>query len=268
MKWIKPYIPPIIVDIFRIFTKKYGYFGSYDSWDAARKESSGYDAGAILEKVKDATLSVLRGEAVFERDSITFHVPEYSWELLSCLLWIATKEKNTLRVVDFGGALGSTYSQHKKWFGRLETSWNIVEQEHFVKTGKELFLNSDVQFFSSIEDVPLDKTSSTIIFSSVLQYIERPDELLKRVMDQQFKYIIIDRTTFIASGRDRLVVQRVPPQIYEASYPCWFFDEHKLLDTLSSRYEVVCSFSALGGEIHEPGGVSGSYKGFFLKRKD
>jgi hypothetical protein len=36
---------------------RYGWFGDYPSWDAARAQSDGYDAPLILERVKQATRS-------------------------------------------------------------------------------------------------------------------------------------------------------------------------------------------------------------------
>src|SRR6187431_804796 len=46
--------------------------GNYQSWDEARRASVGYDAPAILEKVRVATLKVISGEAACERDSVAF----------------------------------------------------------------------------------------------------------------------------------------------------------------------------------------------------
>ena len=71
-KLITKLVPPLLLDIYRNSQRKYGYFGIYDSWEEARKHSSGYDSDKIIEKVKDAALKVKNGEAAYERDSIVF----------------------------------------------------------------------------------------------------------------------------------------------------------------------------------------------------
>ena len=47
------------------------------------------------------------------------------------------------------------------------------------------------------------------------------------------------------SGRpDRLAVQRVPPEIYPASYPVWFFSRERLLAHFAGRYGIVREFAS------------------------
>ncbi len=52
--------------------KQSGWSGDYPSWQAALQKCNGYNANNILLKVKDATLKVKKGEAVYERDSVIF----------------------------------------------------------------------------------------------------------------------------------------------------------------------------------------------------
>ena len=69
----------------------------------------------ILDKVLAATLKVKQGQAVFERDSVLFDEIEYSWPLLAGLMWAAASNGGKLNVLDFGGALGSSYYQNRKF---------------------------------------------------------------------------------------------------------------------------------------------------------
>ncbi len=61
-----------------------------------------------------ATRKVVAGEAVYERDSVVFDHLEYAWPLLACLLQIAA-ERRSLRVIDFGGSLGSSWRQNRRF---------------------------------------------------------------------------------------------------------------------------------------------------------
>ena len=83
---IKDLIPPILIKGGKtLFGNRYGWKGSYDSWEAAQKVSSGYETQVIINKVKESLLKVKNGEFTFERDSVLFADVEYSWPVLSAL---------------------------------------------------------------------------------------------------------------------------------------------------------------------------------------
>jgi len=262
-KILKKILPSFIFRF--VASYRYGFFGPYKSWEEAKKKSSGYDSELILNKVKNSLLKVKRGEAMFERDSVVFEKTEYGWPLLSILLFIASKNVNKLSVLDFGGSLGSTYFQNKFFLDQLlGLKWNIVEQPNFTACGKEYFSDEHLSFYSSIKECLEKDFPSAIIFSSVIEYLEKPYEVLKEVMDSNFQYVIFDRTTFLQKGDDMITLQKVPPQVYDASYPCWFLNEDKLINFLSSKYDLILDFKSLGGEIKQHN-IKGEYKGLFFK---
>ena len=233
-----------------LFGKKssYGFFGDYKSWSDAVTDSAGYDSPAILEKVRSATLKVKSDQAVYERDSVIFDHKEYSWPVLSALLWIASKNDGRLNVLDFGGSLGSSYFQNIGFLEHLkELRWNVVEQKNFVEAGRKDFEDEHLRFYSSVKDCLAVSKPQVLLASSVIQYLEKPYEALRNWIDVEFEYIIFDRTTF-TQNRDRLTVQKVRPGIYDASYPAWFLNEKRFLEIMSKRYEPVVRFNSLGGD--------------------
>ncbi len=241
--------------------------GDYRTWQEAAAASGGYDADRILARVRDAMLKVKSGEAAYERDSVLFDEVQYSWPLLSALLWIASRGGNRLRLVDFGGSLGSSYFQNRGFLDHLEAvRWNIVEQPAFVECGNRLFADGVLSFHASLEDCLRLHPCDTILLSSVLPYLERPHQLLDRVLELGFEYIIIDRTPLLMWGEwDRLTVQRVPSHIYRASYPAWFFNRSRLLGHFAGRYKRIAEFDSLAGTIRV-GGTFASEKGFLFKK--
>lgn len=259
--------------MFKIFSSKpkknaYGWFGDYSSWAAVKLAAGGYDASNILSKTKDALLRVKNGTAVYERDSMIFEEIIYPFPLLSCLLRSATLLKRPINIVDFGGSLGSTYFQVKDFIG-TETcaSWNIVEQEHYVTCGKEFFEDDQIKFYDSIEACAKDKKIDLILLSSVVQYLPEPASFLAKLATYQVDFIVFDRTAFHHGETDRLTLQTVPPEIYEASYPAWFFNEQNFLKHFTTHYKLICEFpSYVDGETtmdidHQPVGFN---KGFYL----
>lgn len=243
-----------------LFRKKspYGFFGDYGSWKEALADSAGYGSPAILDKVRTALLKVKNGQAVHERDSVTFDHKEYAWPVLSALLWIASKNDGRLNVLDFGGSLGSSYFQNLDFLKHLkELRWNVVEQNNFVEAGRKDFEDGHLKFYPSIKECLVASAPSkpqVLLASSVIQYLEKPYEALQEWIDTGFEYILFDRTAFLPD-RDRLTVQKVRPGIYDASYPAWFLNEKRFLEIMSKRYELVVGFGSLGGD-----------KGFLFKK--
>lgn len=217
---LKPFVPPFLWQMAaRIAGSPLEFTGNYLSWEDALADADGYDSAEILRRVVASTRRVEAGEALFERDAVTFDHIEYSWPLLASLLAVAA-ETGSLRVLDFGGALGSTWRQNKVYLTRLGVpiSWNVVEQAHFVAAGREEFSNQVLRFHSSIEDAAADGID-VLLFCSSLCYVADPMVVLGRAKATGARFLIIDRLPLVAGSRERIALQRVEEPIYSASYP-------------------------------------------------
>ncbi|NQV88636.1 MAG: methyltransferase, TIGR04325 family [Parcubacteria group bacterium] len=248
IKQIIKNITPLL--ILRVFKKQpqYGFFGKYQSWKEAQANSSGYDNPYVLEKVRNALTKVKNGEVAYERDSVVFNQIEYSWPVLASLLWIASLNENHLNIIDFEGSLGSSYFQNVNFFSHLkELKWNIVEQENFVECGKKYFQNNHISFFKSINECVKKSQPHAILLSSVIEYVEKPYDILRTMIEHKIPYIIIDRTSFLKNieSEEVITVQKVSPRIYDASYPCWIMSEKKVKQFLESGgYHLVADFDS------------------------
>jgi len=242
---------------------KYGWKGNYSSWQEAQSRSTGYNSDKILQAVRSSLLKVKNGEAVYERDSVIFDEIQYSWQLLAGLMFASAK-MGELKVCDFGGSLGSTYFQNKKFLDKLDNvSWCVVEQKHFVDIGKKEFEDDRLKFFYSVDECVKKEKSNILVLSSVLQYIEKPYELLDDILKNDFKYILIDRTPF-SKKEEKITLQVVPPSIYEASYPCRFFDKEKFINYFNQNgYDKIEEFDSLDGKTDEY-----EFKGMILEKKN
>ncbi len=211
----------------------------------AQKKCSGYDSDIIFSKVKESLLKVKNGEAVFERDSVIFNKIQYSFPLLSGLSIVALKNNGKLNVLDFGGSLGSSYFQNKNKFKDIsEFNWCIVEQPHFVKEGLKTFADANLHFFYDVKSCMNNYTIDVLLLASVLQYLEEPYLFLDEMFEKQIEYIIIDRTPIFTIGEDRITIQRVPKNIYDAKYPCRILNEQKLVNYISKYYDLVFDFES------------------------
>jgi putative methyltransferase (TIGR04325 family) len=238
--------------------------GDYATWEAAQADSRGYDSPAIFEKALAASRAVRDGRAAFERDTVLFSAPEAHGPLLDALRRVTAAAGDQLSVVDFGGAFGSTWWQHRSWLSGVEIRrWHVVEQAHFVAAGRREFESGPLRFFTSLAECAVAGPHQLMLLSSVLPYLEAPHALLAEVVRRGFRHVIIDRTGFVAGGRDRLTVQHVPASIYAASYPCWFFDRTTLLQPFAAEYRVVAEWPTF-----DRADIAAEFRGLLLERID
>ncbi len=123
--------------------------------------------------------------------------------------------------------------------------WSIVEQAKFVDIGKADFEDECLKFYYSIDDCFKVNYPNVLILSGILQYLEKPYDTIKELISREIQYIIIDRNSFIKGILERITVQIVTPEIYKASYPAWFFNEDKFLNSFTEKYDLIQSFDSL-----------------------
>ncbi len=259
-----------LIDLYYRYRKGRGCFGNYATWAAAAQDCKGYDAAEIINKVQAAGLKVKKGEAQYERDSALFYDEKIDENLLKFL----ENAQNTvrrdsygegggMRVLDFGGSLGSTYFQHKNRLKEYPNLiWCVVEQAHFVDIGKKDFEDDTLKFEYSVGEAIEKYKPNFILLSSVLQYLESPYEMLKMLFDTQIPYIFIDRTPFISQNEDRIVKQIVPAYIYKASYPSWLFSKNKFQNFILQYAKIESAFT----NTDRNNILNCRYEGFCLKR--
>ncbi len=273
-KYIRLLIPPIFLIVYNKYIKgipkrKFGWFGAFKSWEEAEKYSNGYDSNIILERVEHGQQKVLDGKAAFSRDSVVFKRMEYNWPVFSVLMKVANEKGGVLNVLDFGGSLGSSFYQYKYFVGNnVEYRWYVVEQPHFVKLGNDKFKTPELAFFESIDEALVNFTPDVVLFSSVLPYINSYERIIQNVLKYNIDNIIIDRTPIINDG-NRISIEIVPGHIYDASYPCRFFNKEALISHFSDMYTLVAEFQSYCDPLHYKfeDNKSGTWKGYYLKLK-
>ena len=265
---IKTLLPPLLLDFYKKVNTKYGYFGDYNNWQAAQKYTTSFEDNAILDKIKDSINKFLNGQAVFERDSIIYEEPQYSWQLLTTLLYIAAQKEN-INILDFGGSLGSTYFTHKKFLPKnISYNWSVVELEKFVVYGKKYFEDSQLKFYLNIDEAMNHNSFDIIALSGVICYLDKPYQFLEHLINKKFEYIFIDRTLFFESN-DRITIQKVHPSIYNANNSCWVFNKKKMADFFEKDYEIIEFFKICtpAVNIYQPFDIAQEH-GLILKRKN
>lgn len=263
---LKKWIPPIICEFIR--SKKgnsFDFKGVYNSWGEALVGCGGYDSNSIFDKVLEAALMVKSGEAVYERDSVLFDEVQFSWPVTASLMWSAAQNNGHLNVLDFGGALGSSYFENREFLTNLKhVTWSIVEQKHYVNGGRQFIADSRLSFYESLEECRHLKPN-VVLLSSVLQYLEKPYEILDELYRLEADLLIIDKTIINKSNTDSIYIQKVPSHIYSASYPCRSFSENQLLVHMSSSFRLLSKFESL--DFKELKQINSKLAGYIMVKK-
>lgn len=221
--------------------------GNYANWVQARRASAGYEDAEVLRRVLEATLVVQSGQAAFERDSVLFYEQEPDTALMAALQDVGRESsEGALRVLDFGGSLGSTFWRHRTLLPKGEKlRWDVVEQSGFVEAGRRYLSEPSVCFHDDVYSAQRAAGGHDVLLCScVLQYLEEPFRFLEEWSRLDIPYLLLNNLPLHTKGPDRIKVQHVPPSIYEATYPVWFFNREAFLKRVNVHYEVVKEFDS------------------------
>lgn len=267
-KTLKRVLPPVLVEELRRYGAGITFAGDYGAWELAKHAATGYDANEIVRRVTHATRQVVAGNAAFERDAFLFAEHTYSYPVLATLMRSAALNQGQLRVIDYGGSLGSTFRQCRPFLqGLAQIRWCVVEQAHFVEVGKREFTTDELSFVGSLAEVPKWGETAVVLLSSVLQYLEEPQKLLQNLGHYGATSLMIDRTPMSARDRDCLCVQSVPKHIYSASYPCWIFSSSRLKSLLAQEWSLLAEFDSGEGDFFTKNRSRFKFGGLIYEKK-
>lgn len=251
------------------FAKRY-FDDRFYSWEEALNSSNGFDNINILNQVIDATKKVISGEALYERDGLVFKVQEINWPLLTAIYLARNFCKDTkLNILDFGGSLGSSFFQHKRYLNDIGIfNWSIVEQDHYCFAANQNIVDENLRFYSSLDSYLTEKTPSLVYFGSSLQYIDNFESVLNTINNIEADVLLIDRTPTVNFDYNLVAVQKVPKRIYRASYPVHLFNLNYLLEKIKEHWKVINVFESLGDDTYTKKGRTVKWSGILSVRKE
>lgn len=263
---LRRFTPPLVIDLVdRWNPRAIRLDDTAKTWAEALAASDGYESEVVAERVAEATREVVGGRAAFERDGVVFAAAEFNWPVITHLLWVAA-EKGRLRVVDFGGSLGSIFWQHQSFFRKFsEVSWTVVEQPHFVAKGRAEFETAQLHFATFEELLSRQVDADIVLLSSVLQYLPEPSMVTQSLTAIGAEYVLIDKTPVIEGTDSVVAVQKVPKSIYPVSYPLWLFCSDDL-DRITPKPWKERALWDCPGPHRTKNGIGVTWKGRFLTR--
>ena len=239
-KLVRPFVPTFAYRLKRALFGWRWFRGRYTRWDQAQAHSTGYGEPGILAKVLHATLEVKAGRAVYERDSVLFYEPAADAELLANLRYVAAQCGGRLRVLDFGGALGTMYWQHRSFLiGLSELAWDVVEQPHFVAAGQKYVQDGVLRFFPTIAEAISQSRYDVLLISGVVNFLPDPHGTMEQLVGLGAPWMIFHNVPLHDNDSDYVMVEHVPPEIYPAIYPMWFFNRQIFMAHFNGRYTPI-----------------------------
>ena len=270
-KTIKDLCPPIAWETVKKikFLGRNEFEGNYPSWGEAKLAGTGYDANFILDRILNSALKVKNGDKKFERDSVLFEQIQYSFLVSTALMWAAALDAGVLNVLDFGGSLGTSYFQNKRFLTTLrEVKWNVVEQPHYVEAGQRYIQDETIRFYKSIDECLFENKPNIIVLSSVLQYLEFPKNLFDQLASVGGKVMVVDKTPFSDLESDAIVLQNVPSSIYPASYPMWVLSEAQFNQMMEINWNIIVTDINKEGFRANNNGLKFCFKGMLCEAKN
>lgn len=229
--------PPILVDCYKSRFGPEGYFGDYPSYEEAVRISGRYSDEIVLEGIK-------KNHDLYAAGKI--RPPLTSLALLSGLLK-AFSNLGRLRVMDFGGSLGSTYFQFQDFLRDVPNlSWSVVELKSLAEYGKNHLETDSLRFFRNADECMKGRKPEVLILGGVLQYTKEPYATLDKLLAYGFEYVLLDRTLLTKRSGDFLKIQKIPRALFgrPTRYPAWVLSEEQLLRKFLGRYELVTSIKS------------------------
>tara|TARA_B100001109_G_C18842267_1_gene465078 strand:- start:168 stop:1838 length:1671 start_codon:yes stop_codon:yes gene_type:complete len=196
------------------------YSGPFNNWEDAVEKSRGYNSKNILNEVLKNTLIAKNNLYFFERDGSLLRKNTISHNQIYLILEMINKKKRGLNIIDYGGSLGSMYFKFKDIINQKhKNTWNIIEQESYVNIGKKNLDQDNLNFFKNIDTLK-NKRIDLVMLCGTLQYLDEPDNILKKIFALKPEIILIEKLPIINNqDSNKIYIQKRG----ENSYPSWIF---------------------------------------------
>jgi putative methyltransferase (TIGR04325 family) len=216
----------------------------YTTWQSAEKVCKRYDDADVVKTFTDAALAIGNGDGVYDRDGKVHASFSENAHLIAALRHVSNTQ-GQLQVLDFGGALGSMYRQHRWSLDKFSNfTWCVVDQERFVETGRRLFTSNKLKFEPTIPQAVATYQPNIAVMSNILQRIENPFDVLNEMAKSNITYLFIDRTPVITASNNRITRVTLPALKEEGCFPTWHFSEAEFKQALQSKYRIINEFNS------------------------
>lgn len=199
-----------------------GYYAPLPNWsEAVHCCGKAYQADSVVERYRVAAHNAIN------QHNQQLTIDGYSMRQLAALqhVWLAQNRPSTLKVLDFGGAMGTHFHKLAKHWPWCRLQWIVCETSTVAATGAAEFEcdlpNGSQLRFSDKPEAVLNTACDLVFASCSLQYIEDWPRMLRSF--RSAAWVLLDRVPLIDHPTDLIAIQVVPASYTDTRYPGWKF---------------------------------------------
>jgi putative methyltransferase (TIGR04325 family) len=182
------------------------------------------------------------------------------------VLTLASRGKNQLSMLDWGGGVGHYYPISKAILPDLELSYTCQDVSLLCQAGRELLPEGR---FLDRADACFAERYDFVMAGSSLWCVEDWKSVARRLARAADEYLYITRMMFVRHAESFVVVQRPSPYGYITEYPLWILNEKEFVDHVEGMGMTLVREFIFGWGPHLAGAPEqGFFKGFLFKRSE
>jgi putative methyltransferase (TIGR04325 family) len=261
-------VPPILTRLHtRLRSSLSGNAATYPSYAAALSacNSRGYEDDEIARVVFEKT-KIYRDALARQPTLKVSSTDAYGLLSLAYGLVADAGPKQSLSVVDFGGACGAHYFAFRKFFaGSLRFNWIVVETRTMCQAAAPL-AGGELSFCTDLDQAFRVGPADLLFASGTIQFLAEPYLVLQRMTSSGSRYLLFNRLTLGSRSEDVISIHRsmlswnglgpLPPGVQdrEVRYPYTLLSKQRFEARLTG-YETVVEFEDPSGAPFVPGEV-------------
>ena len=205
------------------------------NWESAVAGSSGYQSPQTISTIEGSDPVVDKG--TIKLSFLGNRYLQVSSAILSGLNPEKMKLDSTIRVLDIGGGLGEYFFLLQSNLSNLKFEWLILETPALCQLATSKHANSlGVSWTDTLNDK--HQTFDIVLLSSVIQYVEKPFELIEMAI-QKAPLLIFNRMPLSKDPNNLVCIQRPGLLETKGSYPVHILSEHLVVSYLSARGNIM-----------------------------
>ena len=205
------------------------------NWESAVSGSSGYQSPQTMSTIEGSDPVV--DKQTINQNFLGNRYLQVASAILSGLNPEKLKPGTTIRLLDIGGGLGEYFFLLQQNLPNLKFEWLILETPALCELAKSKHADSSgVSWTDALNDS--SQTFDIVLLSSVIQYVEKPFELIETAM-QKAPLLIFNRLPLSKNPHNSVCIQRPGFLETKGSYPVHILSEKLFLSYLSTRGHIM-----------------------------
>ena len=246
-KKVSPYLPPVIANRVGYLLSDWVYVP--EGWRAQSPNTKGWNDPGVAEAVEKHWPTLLRnlegpgplGVAHFPwsvtRDNGGFHNAMMSY---AYVLARASRKKDAISLLDWGGGAGHYYLYSKVLFPELDIEYHCYDVASLCEVGRKLL--PEAHFHDHETDL-IGRQFDLVISSSSLHYFEDWRAIARRLASATREFLYVARLQIVNRSPSFVVEQRPLRPGYYTQCLSWFLNRQEFLSCVEeSGLELVREF--------------------------